>query len=88
MDYKLTFHKTWSSPCNQITSFSGPEESGAGEVFTVKVKKVLILLTKSALERVTFCDATGKSGLADKVKNLTDALDSAPALKYFAAYDN
>ena len=88
MDYELTLRKTWSSPCNQITSFSGPDGSGAGEVFTVKAKKVLISLTKSALERVTFYDATGKSGLADTVKRLTDALDSAPALKYFAAYDD
>ena len=52
MDYELTLRKTWSSPCNQITSFTGPEGSGAGEVFTVKAKKVLISLTKSALESV------------------------------------
>ena len=83
-DYKLTFRKTWSSPCTQITSFTGP---GAGGISVVRAKHVIVTLTKSAIERVHFIDHTGQSGLADTVKKLTDAVQSAPALKYFAQYE-
>jgi len=79
--YILTFRRTWSNPCNQVTSFQGP---GAGEIYNVSAKKVILAVTKNALNKILFIDSTGK--LQDDVTELLDSVGSAPAMKYFASY--
>merc|ERR1719382_1412307 len=79
--YILTFRTTWSNPCNQVTSYGGP---GAGEIYNVSAKNVLLSLTKNALKQVNFIDSTGK--LQNDVTYLLGTVASAPAMKYFAVY--
>ena len=80
-DYWLTFRKTWTSPCSDVTTFEGP---GGGELITVAAKRVVVALPKSALKRVQFVDSSGR--LQDRVDALCNAIASAPAMKYFASY--
>jgi hypothetical protein len=88
----LTFQKTWSSPCTQVTSFAGPEGSGAGETYTVFAKKVVLALTKNALSKIVFKDSTNAKPdedgllLPDRIDKLCAAVASASAMKYFASY--